>query len=80
MKTNRANYWHGGDGSLIAPFSDGTATDKTWKAQSFYIAPLARSHDVVVFTRYPEAFAGARWIWSNNLVFDNLILPRKTVR
>jgi len=22
----------------------------------------------------------ARWIWSNNLVFDNLILARKTVR
>jgi hypothetical protein len=32
------------------------------------------------FTRYPEAFAGARWIWSYNLVFDNLVLARKTVR
>jgi hypothetical protein len=29
---------------------------------------------------HPEAFAGARWIWSNNLVLDNLVLMRKTVR
>jgi hypothetical protein len=25
-------------------------------------------------------FAGARWIWSYNLVFDSLVLARKTVR
>ncbi len=145
METNRGNRWHAGDGGLIARFSDGTVTDKTWKAQSFYIAPLARPDDVVesgpihatpgmgrvyaaakapdcqdrcfalhyplpanwaapefddsswpqafeftdqevgvdhipAYTRYPRAFAGARWIWSNNLVFDNLILARKTVR
>ena len=35
---------------------------------------------VPAYTRYPEAFAGARWIWSYNLVFDNLVLARKTVR
>ena len=27
-----------------------------------------------------QASAGARWIWSYNLVFDNLVLARKTVR
>ena len=32
------------------------------------------------YWRYPEAFLGARWIWSLNLVFDNLVLARKTVR
>jgi hypothetical protein len=25
-------------------------------------------------------FEGARWIWSLNLVFDNLVIMRKTVR
>ena len=29
---------------------------------------------------YPELFQGARWIWSQNLVLDNLIIARKTVR
>lgn len=145
METNRGNDWHAGDGGVVARFSDGTRTDSTWKAQSFYIAPLARPEDVIekgnvhdtsqlgrvypgakipdcrdrcfavhypmpanwaapnfddsgwpsayeftddevgvehlpAFTRYPEAFAGARWIWSSNLVFDNLVLARKTVR
>jgi hypothetical protein len=145
METNRGNDWHAGDGGLVARFSDGTVTDSSWKAQAFYIAPLAHPDDVLekgnvhetaklgrvypgakvpdcrercfavhyplpenwaapnfddadwprayeftdaevgvdhlpAFTRYPEAFAGARWIWSYNLVFDNLVLARKTVR
>lgn len=139
------NDWHPGDGGLIARFSDGTVTDSTWKAQSFYIAPLASPDDVVekrnvhdttklgrthplakkptcqekcyavhypipenwaspsfddagwprayeytdedvgvttltAYTRYPEAFDGARWIWTVNLVHDNLVIARKTVR
>jgi len=144
METNRGNEWHAGDGGAIARFSDGIVTDRTWTAQSFYIAPLAQAADVVergnvhdttklgrvhptaklpdcrercfavhypipdnwaapnfddshwppayeftdaevgvehlpAYTRYPEAFAGARWIWSINLVLDNLVLARKTV-
>jgi hypothetical protein len=139
------NDWHSGDGGIIAKFSDGTVTDSTWKAQSFYIAPLAHPDDVVEkghihdtsklgrvhpiaklptckeycfaihypipdnwmaanfddsnwprayeytdadvgvttltgYWRYPEAFLGARWMWTINLVFDNLVLARKTVR
>lgn len=145
METNRGNDWHAGDGGVMARFSDGTVTDGSWKAQSFYIAPLARPDDVVengnvhdsgklgrvypvakvpacrercfavhypvpenwtaanfddshwpqayeftdedvgvdhvpAYARYREAFAGARWIWSYNLVFDNLVLARKTLR
>ena len=138
--------WYLGDGGIIAKFSDGTVTDATWKAQSFYIGPL-RSPDEVVerghvhdtsrlggrthpyardpkcqekcyavhypipsnwmsprfndqywpraweytdeeigvtnlpaYTRYPELFEGARWIWSLNLVLDNVVIARKTVR
>jgi hypothetical protein len=139
------NDWHPGDGGVIARFSDGTVTDSSWKAQTFYIAPLASPEDVVekgsvhdttklgrthplknkptcqercyavhytmpenwaaasfddskwprayeytdedvgvttltAYTRYPEAFEDARWIWSSNLVYDNVVLARKTVR
>ena len=138
--------WYPGDGGLIAKFSDGTMTDSSWKAQSFYIAPLMDPKEVVergnvhdtpnlggrthpfarkpdckekcyavhypipanwqsprfndinwpraweftdeeigvtnlpAYTRYPELFAGARWIWSQNLVLDNVVIARKTVR
>jgi len=138
--------FHPGDGGLIARFSDGTVTDASWKAQSFYIAPLMSPDDVTekaglhftparmgrthphapkppcedrcyavhypipkdwaapgfddskwprafeytdadvgvtnlqAYTRFPELFRGARWIWTYNLVFDNLVLARKTVR
>jgi hypothetical protein len=139
------NPWHPGDGGLIARFSDGTVTDSSWKAQSFYIAPLMNPDEVIekgnlhdttklgrvhpvakkptcedrcyavhypipsnwaapsfddakwprayeytdtdigvtnlpAYTRYPELFEGARWIWSLNLVFDNVVIARKTVK
>lgn len=32
------------------------------------------------YTRYPELFQGARWIWTQNLVLDNVVIARKTVR
>lgn len=37
---------HPGDGGFLARFSDGTITDATWHAQTFYIAPLASPNDV----------------------------------
>ena len=141
----KGNPWHPGDGGLIARFSDGTVTDSSWKAQSFYIAPLNSPDEVVekgnihdttalgrvhpiakkppcqekcyavhyaipanwasprfndagwprayeytdtdigvtnlpAYTRYPELFEGARWVWTLNLVFDNQVIVRKTVR
>jgi len=142
----KQNPWYPGDGGLIAKSSDGTMTDSSWKAQSFYIAPLLDPQEVVergsvhdtpnlggrthpharrpdcqdkcyavhypipanwqsprfndtswpraweftdqeigvtnlpAYTRYPELFAGARWIWSQNLVLDNVVIARKTVR
>src|SRR5262245_5010620 len=141
----KQNPWYPGDGGLIARFSDGTVTDSSWKAQSFYIAPLTDPKEVVergnthevyrlgrvhpfakrptcedkcygvhypipanwqslrfndtgwpraweytdddvgvdnlpAYTRFPELFAGARWIWTINLVFDNVVIARKTVR
>src|SRR5215510_12605815 len=145
MEVFQGNNWHSGDGGFVARFSDGTVTDSTWKAQSFYIAPLAHPDDVLEYGnihdtsqlgrihplaklptcrehcfaihypipdgwmnrdfddskwprafeyldqevgivavpgywRFPEAFMGSRWIWTINLVFDNTVLLRKTVR
>jgi len=144
--TPKTNKYYPGDGGLIAKFSDGTMTDSSWKAQSFYIGPLVDPKEVVergfihdtpnlggrthpyarrptcedkcyavhyaipanwqspryndrywpraweftdqeigvtnlpAYTRYPELFEGARWIWSQNLVLDNVVIARKTVR
>jgi hypothetical protein len=144
--TPKTNKYYPGDGGLIAKFSDGTMTDGTWKAQTFYIAPLVDPKEVVerghihdtpnlggrthpyarrptceekcyavhypipanwqsprfndaywpraweftdqeigvtnlpAYTRYPELFEGARWIWTQNLVLDNVMIARKTVR
>ncbi|MDC7787112.1 hypothetical protein J2S22_005667 [Rhodoplanes tepidamans] len=145
MELFMGNPRHPGDGGLIARFSDGTVTDSSWKAQTFYIAPLNTPDEVVetgnvhdttalgrvhpvakkppcgdacyavhyripdgwqgkafddgkwprayeytdtdvgvralpAYTRYPELFEGSRWIWSSNLVFDNVVIARKTVR
>ena len=145
MEVFGGNEWHSGDAGFVARFSDGTVTNSSWKAQSFFIAPLAHPDDVVEYgnihdtshlgasirspscrpaasiasrcairsrragpspasttrigrrrsnisTRrsassgcratgaFPEAFRGSRWIWTINLVFDNTVLLRKTVR
>lgn len=137
---------HPGDGGFIATFSDGTVTDASWKAQTFYIAPLNKPNDVkqrgkvrdtsqlgrfypeapaeatcglkcyarhypvpknwyspkfrdgnwpqafeyseaqvgvseqLAYTAFRDVFSSAKFIWSNNLVLDNLVLARKTVK
>ncbi len=139
-EANRDDQFHPGDGGFIASFSDGTVTDASWRAQTYYIAPLADSVSVVTkpdgtrstagladpncdgecyaahypipegwnlpafdagtwpaaatyteavvgvdnkpaYTNFVEQFggSGARFIWSSNLVLDNLVLVRKTV-
>lgn len=144
--TPKTSKYYPGDGGLIAKFSDGTMTDGTWKAQTFYIGPLMDPKEVVErghvhdtpglggrthpyarkpscedkcyavhypmpanwqsprfndhfwpraweytdqeigvrnlrgYTLYPELFSGARWIWTQNLVLDNVMIARKTVR
>src|SRR5947208_10995840 len=146
MEVFQGNTWHSGDGGFVAKLSDGTVTDSTWKAQSFYIAPLQHPDDVIEYGNIhdtshlggrihslaklptcrehcfaihypipdgwmnpnfddskwpqafeyldqevgimgvpgywpsPEPFIGSRWIWTINLVFDNTVLLRKTVR
>ncbi len=135
---NATELYHPGDGGFIAQFSDGTVTDATWKAQTFYIAPIQVLNTVVELpngTRstanatttptcnatcygihYPiptnwtdrsfndagwpnatlytaaqvtndasytnfatTAWSNAKFIWTSNLILDNLVLVRKTV-
>ncbi len=49
MEAFQGNVWHSGDGEFVAKFSDGTVTNSTWKAQSFYIAPLQHPDDVIEY-------------------------------
>ncbi|PWJ57366.1 hypothetical protein CLV98_10773 [Dyadobacter jejuensis] len=134
-EANLGNAIYPGDGGFIASFSDGTVTGPNWKAQTFYIAPLADAGCVVesgnerlssdcvdspptaaeayalhwevpstwygtsfddttwpaahvfseatvspkvAFTRFADQFAGAQFIWSSNLILDNLVLLRYT--
>lgn len=132
------SLFHPGDGGFIAQFSDGTVTDVSWKAQTFYIAPIQDLNSVVELpdgthssasanltptcnancygihydvplnwnvsnfndSGWPNAifytptqvtnssaytnFAATAWnnasfIWTSNLILDNLVLIRKTV-
>lgn len=133
-----SSLYHPGDGGFIAQFSDGTITDATWKAQTFYIAPIQDlntvkelsdgTHSTSTATTTPTCngncygihydmpsdwysknfndaawpnaylytaaqvtnqaaytnFASTAWskasfIWSSNLILDNVVLVRKTV-
>lgn len=54
--------------------------DRAWpSASEFTDAQVGISPALISYTQFPEAFVGAQWIWSSNLVFDNLVLLRKTV-
>jgi len=135
---NNGSNFHPGDGGFIAQFSDGTVTDASWRAQTFYIAPIQDlnsvvempdgTHSTVRATTSPTcdatcygihydapadwmnpnfdasawpsallytaaqvtnqaafknfettAWANARFIWTSNLILDNVVLARKTV-
>jgi hypothetical protein len=130
---NGGNSFYPGDGGFVAKFSDGTVTNSSWKAQTFYIAPLSNVNCVtevgssrkssscspypssaaasyalhweipanwfstsfdfqnwpaasnytsaevgpkVSFTNFASQFNNAQFIWSSNLILDNLVLLR----
>lgn len=139
-EANGGSSYYSGDGGLIAYFSDGTKTDATWKAQTYYIAPLADLSAVIenadgtrssstastqpscngscyglhwaiptdwntktyndagwpaakiyststvgvdnkpAYTNFSAVWANSSFIWSSNLILDNLVLVRKTVQ
>lgn len=63
---------------------------KNWQSRTFNDTGWPRAYEytdeeigvttLTAYTRYPELFAGARWIWSSNLVYDNVVIARKVVR
>ncbi len=54
--------------------------DSTWPRAYEYTDEDVGVTNLPAYTRYPELFEGARWIWTVNLVFDNVVIARKTVR
>ncbi len=54
--------------------------DSQWPAAYEYTSEEVGVTNLPAYTRYPKLFQGARWIWSANLVFDNVVIARKTVR
>jgi hypothetical protein len=54
--------------------------DSKWPRAFEYLDQEVGIVGVPGYWRYPEAFMGARWIWTINLVFDNTVLFRKTVQ
>ena len=140
-ENNRGKRFHAGDGGFIASFSDGTKTNSTWSAQTFYTSPVfdlnctkeigeqrltkkcstngadkyldtySLHWDIPVnwksnesylswpnsveftedeigvnnkkaYMNFQEQFSGsgASFIWSSNLVLDNLVLFRYRVK
>jgi hypothetical protein len=141
-ENNRGNKYHAGDGGFVASFSDGTITDSSWKAQTFYIAPIdspsnvrivgsvrdtskvrfnrlncredcfaahwalpkdwaekdfddstwpsatVYSNDTIgvnnkpAYMNFSELFKSkkAKFIWSSNVVLDNHVIIRKTIK
>lgn len=137
-ENNNGNLYHSGDGGLIAVFSDGTVTDSTWRAQTFYIAPIDNLNNIVelpdstrssanatvsptcnancfgihyeipnnwntvgfndnawplahvytpatvgvnfpAYNNFTSIWNTGKFIWSSNLVLDNIVLIRKVV-
>lgn len=66
------------------------AQPKSWRSKTFNDSHWPRAYEYTdeeigvttlrAYTLYPELFAGARWIWSSNLVYDNVVIARKIVR
>jgi len=54
--------------------------DSNWPRAFEYTDEDVGVTTLFAYTNFPELFRGARWIWSFNLVFDNVVIARKTVR
>lgn len=137
-ENNNGNLYHSGDGGLIAVFSDGTVTDASWKAQTFYVSPIDNLNNIVelpdstrssanatvsptcnancfgihyeipnnwntvgfndsawplahvytpatvgvnfpAYNNFTSIWNAGSFIWSSNLVLDNIVLIRKVV-
>jgi hypothetical protein len=66
--------------AIPAGWQSPTFNDSAWPRGYEYTDTDIGTTALPAFTRYPELFSGARWIWSVNLVFDNVVIARRTVR
>lgn len=102
-----------GDGGFVLKFGDGTVTNASWKAKSFFHGPIdgdlknpKTRHDPIPANWsepdfddsgwdnavehseeavgpkepfYAHDFAGAKWIWTEDLALDNTVIFRTTI-
>jgi len=66
------------------PIPDGWQTsefdDATWpQAFEYTDEQVSTPRGLPAYFRYLDLFEGASWIWTNNLVLDNLVIARHTV-
>lgn len=65
---------------IPAGWQSATFDDSAWPRAYEYTDTDVGTRALPGYARYPELFAGSRWIWSLNLVFDNVVIARRTVR
>jgi hypothetical protein len=54
--------------------------DSAWPQAYEYTDTDVGTTNLPAYNRYPELFEGGRWIWTVNLVLDNTVIARTTVR
>ena len=54
--------------------------DKAWPRAFEFTDTEVGVNGIPGYTRFRPLYEGARWIWSRNLVLDNVVIARKTVR
>jgi hypothetical protein len=58
---------------------DPSYDDSSWPQAYEYTDAEVGTRNLPAYNRYPDLFEGARWIWTINLVLDNLVIARHTV-
>jgi hypothetical protein len=58
---------------------DASMNDTIWPSAEIYTNDEVGTRNLPAFNRFPNLFQNAQWIWSSNLVLDNLVIARKTV-
>ena len=53
--------------------------DASWPLAEVYSNEEVGTRNLPAFNRFTDLFLGAKWIWTSNLVLDNLVIARKTV-
>jgi hypothetical protein len=84
-ENNRGNKYHAGDGGFVASFSDWFKKDfddSSWPSATVYSNDTIGVNNKPAYMNFSELFIRkkAKFIWSSNVVLDNHVIVRKTVK